>query len=110
MRLQTERLLLRRFRAEDLDEFVALHAEPAVTEFLRPLDRDQAAERLRRDEEEWESRGHGLLAIVEREGGRFVGRTGLKHWPQFGETELGWALRVDAWGRGYATEAARACL
>ncbi len=31
------------------------------------------------------------------------------HWPRFDETELGWVLRRDAWGRGYATEAAGAC-
>lgn len=47
---------------------------------------------------------------VERRSGRFVGRTGLKYWPQFGETEVGWMLRPDDRGRGYATEAGRASL
>jgi len=92
----------------DLDEFVALHEDPAVTEFIRPLDRAGAAERLRRDRTEWSERGHGLLAVLDRRTGAFLGRCGLKHWPQFGETELGWALRRDAWGHGYATEAAGA--
>jgi RimJ/RimL family protein N-acetyltransferase len=108
--IETQRLLLRPIELGDLDEFVALHADPEVTEFIRPLDRDAAEERLRRNEDEWLERGHGLLAVLERENGSFLGRCGLKHWPQFEETELGWALRRDAWGRGYATEAGRACI
>ncbi|HZE06372.1 MAG TPA: GNAT family N-acetyltransferase [Solirubrobacteraceae bacterium] len=108
--IETERLRLRPMEMGDLDEFVALHADPEVTEFIRPLDRAAAEERLRRDEVEWRERGHGLLAVLDRESGAFLGRCGLKHWPQFGETELGWALRRQVWGHGYATEAARACL
>lgn len=97
-------------RAADLDEFVALHADPEVTRFIRPLDRAAAQERLRLDAEEWASRGHGLLAILDPGSGVFLGRCGLKYWPQLGETEVGWALRSDVWGRGYATEAGLACL
>jgi RimJ/RimL family protein N-acetyltransferase len=107
--IETDRLLLRRFSPEDLDHFVALHSEPEVTRFIRPLGREEAAERLHRDEVEWAERGHGILAVFEKAGGEFVGRAGLKYWPQFDETELGWALRREAWGQGYATEAARAC-
>jgi RimJ/RimL family protein N-acetyltransferase len=107
--IETERLRLRPIEVGDLDEFAALHADPEVTEFIRPLDRAAAAERLRRDESEWSERGHGLLAVLDRSDGAFLGRCGLKYWPQFEETELGWALRRDAWGHGYATEAARAC-
>lgn len=109
MRIETQRLLLRPMEMDDLDEFVALHAEPEVTRFIRPLDRAAAEERLQRDEEEWRERGHGMLAVIDHEDGVFLGRCGLKHWPQFEETELGWALRRTAWGHGYATEAARAC-
>lgn len=94
----------------DLEELVALHADPAVTEFIRPLDRAAAEERLRRNDVEWGERGHGLLAVLDRDNGAFLGRCGLKHWPQFDETEVGWALRRDAWGRGYATEAGLACI
>jgi RimJ/RimL family protein N-acetyltransferase len=110
MRLETRRLLLRPLSIEDLDEFVALHADPEVTRFIRPLDRAEAEERLKRDKSEWAERGHGLLAVLEKDGGEFLGRAGLKHWPQLDETELGWALRRDAWGHGYATEAARASI
>jgi RimJ/RimL family protein N-acetyltransferase len=108
--IETERLHLRRMDMSDLDELVALHGDPEVTRFIRPLDRSAAIERLRRNEGEWLERGHGLLAILDRRDGAFLGRCGLKYWPQFGETELGWALRREAWGHGYATEAAHACL
>src|SRR5882724_12654513 len=103
--IETERLRLRPMEMGDLEEFVALHADPEVTQFIRPLGRAAAQERLGRDESEWLQRGHGLIAVLDRESGAFLGRCGLKHWPQFDETELGWVLRGDAWGQGYATEA-----
>jgi RimJ/RimL family protein N-acetyltransferase len=46
--------------------------------------------------------------IIERATGRIVGRGGLRHLPQFDETELGWVLHPNVWGHGFATEAARA--
>ncbi len=110
MRIETERLLLRPMELGDLDDFVALHADPEVTRFIRPLDRAAAKERLHRDAREWRERGHGLLAMLDPKSDAFLGRCGLKYWPQFDETELGWVLRRDAWGRGYATEVGRACI
>jgi RimJ/RimL family protein N-acetyltransferase len=67
-------------------------------------------ERLELNERAFRERGHGLVAIIERASGRFVGRIGLRYWPQFDETEVGWALRPEDWGKGYATEAAQACI
>jgi RimJ/RimL family protein N-acetyltransferase len=60
------------------------------------------------DEEEWDKFGHRMLAVIERDSGRFLGRVAVYDWPRFGETEVGWALRADARGRGFATEAAAA--
>jgi len=94
----------------DLDDLVALHAAPEVAQFMRTLPRERAIERIAASDEEWRDRGHGLLAIVERDSRRFLGRTGLRYWPEFGETEIGWALHPEHWGRGYATEAASAVL
>jgi RimJ/RimL family protein N-acetyltransferase len=108
--LETSRLLLRPISTDDLDDFVAFHSDPEVTRYISRFDRPLAEERLRMNELEWRQRGHGLIAVLEKDGGRFLGRAGIKYWPQFDETEVGWALRRDAWGRGYATEAARACV
>ncbi|HYI17141.1 MAG TPA: GNAT family N-acetyltransferase [Solirubrobacteraceae bacterium] len=109
--IETERLLLRRFALPDVDDFVALQADREVRRYIQvaqPFGREQATERVQNDEAEWQERGRRLLAIEERAGGRFLGRVTLHDWAQFGETEIGWALRGDARGQGFATEAARA--
>jgi RimJ/RimL family protein N-acetyltransferase len=102
--IETERLSLRPMTIDDLDQFVAL---PYVAP---PFDRDQAIERLHADEREWKDRGHGMLAILERGSGRFLGRVALKYWAQSDETWFGSALYRDAWGHGFATEAGHACI
>jgi RimJ/RimL family protein N-acetyltransferase len=108
VRIQTERLLLRPPTIEDVDELVAIHAEPDVRRFMGDFDRTAALEWLTRSNQDWARFGYGRLAIVERASGRLLGRSGLKYWPEFGETEAGWVLRTDVWGHGFATEAARA--
>ena len=95
---------------KDLDEFVALHSDPEFVRFVVPLDRAQSERRLLANEREWQERGHGMFAVIARASARFLGRVGLKYWPEFDETEVGWALRSDSWGRGYATEAAGATI
>ena len=104
MLIETERLSLRPMTIADLDEFLALPYVPP------PFDRRRAIERLHADEREWKDRGHGMLAILDRAGGRFLGRVALNYWAQSDETLFGLALHRDAWGHGYATEAGRACI
>jgi RimJ/RimL family protein N-acetyltransferase len=110
-RLQTERLLLREWREEDLDAYAAMYADPEVMRFLGgPVAREQAWRHLALLAGHWQLRGYGQWVLERREDGRFVGRAGLwrpEGWPGL---EVGWTLRRDAWGAGYATEAARAAI
>jgi RimJ/RimL family protein N-acetyltransferase len=108
--IETERLRLRPLGGSDLEDFLALHSEPEVVRFTARFDRSGAARRLAEIEREWEERGHGAMAVLDRVTGRFLGRAGLKYWPEFDETEAGWSLHTREWGHGYATEATRAVL
>jgi RimJ/RimL family protein N-acetyltransferase len=110
MRIETERLLLRPLEAQDAEDLVALHSTAEVSRFMTVLDRDLALRRISQDRRNWAERGYGLVAILEQGSGRFLGRSGLQGWPQFGEVEVGWAVKPTSWGRGVATEAGRACL
>ena len=115
--LETERLLLRPWRpAEDLDALAAVNADPDVMRFVapnRPLTRAETAGQLERFVAHWERHGFGLWAVVPRDGdGRAIGFAGLaipSFLPQIlPAVEVGWRLASGSWGRGYATEAARA--
>lgn len=106
----TERLRFRPLEMDDIDELVALHEDPLVARFLGSRDRAWMERLIRMVDEEWAERGHGRVGVIERESGDFVGRTGLRHWQQFGETEVSWVLHADARGKGYATEAGAAAL
>jgi RimJ/RimL family protein N-acetyltransferase len=108
--IETERLRLRPFAPADLDGLVELYRDPEVTRFLGERDRDDLIGWLEESAEEWERLGYGRMGIFDRAGERFLGRGGLRCWPELGETEVSWALRADARGRGLATEAARGCI
>jgi RimJ/RimL family protein N-acetyltransferase len=75
-----------------------------------PLSRDDAWRQMALFEGHWTLRGYGMWAAEERGSGRLVGRVGL-HYPEgWPDREVGWALARPFWGRGYATEGARAVL
>lgn len=113
--LETERLILRTWRDDDLPAFAALNADPAVMEhFPAPLDRAQS-DRLAGDiRRRMAAQGWGFFALEARAEPGFLGFVGLNR-PGFDApfqpaVEITWRLARPAWGRGYATEAARACL
>lgn len=113
--MSTERLLLRPLRDADLDAVAAMHADPRVVANLHaPLSRVESAALLARFQANAARDGVGLLAVELRGDGTFVGMVGLARprpeIPLAPCVEISWRIASAHWGRGYATEAARACL
>jgi RimJ/RimL family protein N-acetyltransferase len=113
--LTTDRLVLRPFVAADAPALAALNADPNVARFIsldgQPLSAEDSWRQLAFLIGHWQLRGFGMWAAVERSRpDLLIGRIGCHQpegWPDF---EIGWALASDCWGRGYATEGARAAM
>ncbi|MBG0568615.1 GNAT family N-acetyltransferase [Actinoplanes aureus] len=113
--LETSRLLLRRWRSDDLDGLASVNAQPEVMRYIhdgRTLDRAATAERLAAYQRHWDEHGFGLYAVEIKATGELAGFTGLAV-PTFlpeimPAVEIGWRLGRAYWGRGVATEAAQA--
>jgi RimJ/RimL family protein N-acetyltransferase len=110
--LETERLRLRPFREADLDGYAEVCADPEVMRYLggRAFSRSESWRQIAYLIGHWHLRGFGMWALEEKDTGTFLGRVGFNDpegWPSF---EIGWSLGRRFWGRGYATEAARAAL
>jgi len=110
--LTTDRLLLRTWRAEDRVPFARLNADPEVMQFfVSPMTRKDSDALVDRIEAGFAEHGFGLWAVEEIETGRFIGFTGLiyqtfeAHFTP--AVEISYRLARHAWGRGYATEAAK---
>lgn len=116
-RLVTERLVLRRWRAEDVQPYAALCSDPEVMRWIGDGSTstfEQSQRAIERFEQLWEQNGFGLFAVEERASAELIGFVGLAI-PTFlpeilPAIEIGWRLARSAWGKGFATEAARAAL
>jgi len=116
--LETERLVLRRWRPEaDLEPLTAICADPAVMRWIADgsvATREQCELVITAFEQHWDEHGLGMYATTLRSSGELIGAIGLST-PTFlpevlPAVEIGWRLAPAHWGRGLATEAARAAL
>ena len=116
--IRTERLLMRRWRPEDLGPFADMNADPRVMEYFPAvLEQEDSDALAARADAHLADQGWGLWALEVAAGGdrgSFVGFTGLAvpSWEAAFTpcVEVGWRLPRWAWGRGYASEAARSAL
>ncbi len=109
--LETERLMLRRLQPDDVDAIFAVIGDPIAMQYYpRRFDRKDAEEWIERNLRRYAEHGHGLYAVVLKTSGEVIGDCGLVTPADRGpaELEVGYHLRRDQWGHGYATEAARA--
>jgi ribosomal-protein-alanine N-acetyltransferase len=113
--ITTARLGLRRWQPADLEPFTRMNKDPVVMEYFpRLMTAAETAEMVERIDSFFDQHGYGLYAMDLRSTGEFLGYTGFAQ-PSFESwftpcVEIGWRLKKEAWGRGYATEAAGACL
>ena len=113
MEVETERLLLRRYRLEDADEQLRILSDPEFRRPLRPQPmptRDMVVRGFGRIDEHWRLLGYGQWALELRGEGRLFGHCGLKYLVPTDEVELYYGADPAYWGRGLVTEAARAAL
>jgi ribosomal-protein-alanine N-acetyltransferase len=111
--LESERLVLRRLRRDDVDAiFAVIGDQETMKYYAQPLTRNDAQRWVDRSLERYRTDGYGLFAVVLKSTGEVIGNCGVVRQEIEGESmlEVGYHFRRDHWGHGYATEAARACM
>ena len=96
----------------DANDAVEIFGDPRVMRYIPigPVDAATSARIVDRMVERNERDGFGVWPVVSKETSRVVGESGITYIPGTRDVEIAWLYKADAWGRGYATEAARAVL
>ena len=111
--LETERLLLRTFTMDDGALIYDLNLDPEVTRYtFDPIRNVEQAKKILEKTilPQYALYNHGRWAVHLKTDLEFIGWCGLKARPERNEIDLGYRFRKNFWGKGYATEAAYACL
>ena len=113
--IRTDRLLLCRFVDGDVDDWHReVFSDPEVTRYLpaqgRPVPREELVAHLERNRKHWDDFGYGVWAVCDVDSGALIGQCGLRYMDEFDETEVLYAFGKAWWGRGLASEAARAAM
>lgn len=113
--ITTPRLLLRKWEPGDFEPFAALNADKETMRYFPSTSTaKQTLEMIERIKAHFELHGFGVYAVERKDNQKFIGYIGFDH-PRF-ETyftpcvEIGWRLSKENWGKGFATEGAKACI
>jgi ribosomal-protein-alanine N-acetyltransferase len=108
---ETDRLILRRFDERDVEGIFAMRSDPEVMRFIRaPQNRVETVNWLNLVSSRWAGDRIGFCAVIEKQTDKFIGWCGLWQLKETDELEIGYAITKEVWGKGFATEAARAFL
>jgi [ribosomal protein S5]-alanine N-acetyltransferase len=111
--LETARLRLREFKPDDAGALEAVLGDPVAMQYYpAAVDRRGVEEWIVRNRERYQREGYGLWAMLLRDSQDVIGDCGcfLRNVDGRDDIEIGYHVRRDLWGRGYATEAAKACM
>jgi ribosomal-protein-alanine N-acetyltransferase len=111
--INTSRLCLRQFRDEDLDVYATIVADPEIGKWFPKGDgysREEAEKSFNSIRNHWIKHGFGIWAILYKRNQILIGRCGLNLIDETSEVEIDFFLAKKFWGKGYATEAAKAVL
>lgn len=111
--IETERLILRRFKSGEGQLIYTLNEDPEVTRYTGDPVRDLAHANEVLDQvilPQYALYNHGRWAVHTKPGMEFIGWCGLKYRPERDEVDLGYRFIKTAWGKGYASEAAMASI
>jgi len=113
--LETDRLILRPWSLDDLPSLEKLCSDPKVMEhFPSTLNRNETEDLLSRLIDSYEQRGHTYFYCARKDTSAFIGFIGLAYQdydsPCTPAVDIGWRLLPSAWGNGFASEGAKACL
>jgi len=111
--IETERLVMRAFRDDDLDQLAAIYGDEEVMRYIgdgQPGNRMDTWRSMAMFLGHWQLRGYGIWAAEEKATGRLLGRIGMFNPEGWLGLEVGWLLARDVWGNGFATEGGRAAL
>jgi [ribosomal protein S5]-alanine N-acetyltransferase len=111
--LETERLLMRMFDPKDLDDLDELFNDEEVQKHLVPQNkrnREQVLKLLENLVRRWKERGFGIWCVTEKDTGKVVGYCGFQFFDKTTDIELLFGFKPKYWGKGFATESAKASL